>query len=119
MSVGEGGKGYNSLMKDIRTKIADGDYENKLPLFGARYSAIDRRCAQEAYRQEQNRLGATFKQDALEATGFLQLNSDRTDILFKHSKADAVWDKAWDSHHAYGLLEVLNELEELAELILS
>lgn len=58
-----------------------------------------------AYAAEQRRLDAQFTMDAVAEVG-----------LKDHPKAAQIFEKAWSSHHAYGYLEVFQELEELAEL---
>jgi hypothetical protein len=47
------------------------------------------------YIDEQTRLDAKFKQETLIEVGLLGLNPDGS-ILFKHSKADAAFDLAWE-----------------------
>lgn len=59
-----------------------------------------------AYRNEQRRLNALFKQDALAAVG-----------LADYSKHDAVFTYAWDQNSGFDLQTVFGALCELAELI--
>lgn len=59
------------------------------------------------YRTEGHRLTLVFKAQALEEVG-----------LKGHSRAEAAWSMAWDRGHATGLASVMDELEELAELLL-
>ena len=59
-----------------------------------------------AYREEQNRLMALFRQDALAAVG-----------LAEYSKRNAVFNYAWKKNRGYDLQTVFGALCELAGLI--
>ncbi|MFA6066921.1 MAG: hypothetical protein WC707_07095 [Candidatus Babeliaceae bacterium] len=59
------------------------------------------------YNEEDNRLLALFKVDALEVCG-----------LTNHPKADKAYRLAWYNGTSDGLMQVYYELEELAELLL-
>jgi hypothetical protein len=58
------------------------------------------------YRDEKNRLLQLFKFAALTYCG-----------IEKHLKADKAFEMAWSRGHSSGYYEVLQELEELAELL--
>lgn len=58
------------------------------------------------YRDEKNRLLQLFKFAALTDCG-----------IEKHLKADKAFEMAWSRGHSSGYYEVLQELEELAELL--
>lgn len=60
----------------------------------------------EAYRQDEQRLMALFKVEALAEAG-----------LTDHPRAEVVWDKAWNRGHSEGLESVMYELNELAEVL--
>lgn len=60
------------------------------------------------HRTEVRRLTLVFKAAALIEVGLDKL---------PQAKQDKAWEMAWDRGHASGLEEVLNELEELAELL--
>lgn len=62
----------------------------------------------EAYKKSEREGLELFKKDALEEAG-----------LTKHTKADKAYALAWEKGHSCGLLEVLYELEDLAELLIS
>lgn len=69
-----------------------------------------------AYRDDQRRLHDQFKSDALVELGLLEFASDGT-ILFKHPKAELLWEKAWDRGHDCGYSDVWNVIQDLKELI--
>jgi len=60
-----------------------------------------------AYREETMRLRALFKRDAIEDAG-----------LTGHPKAEKAFDMAWERCRSEGLFRVMEELEDLAELML-
>ena len=57
------------------------------------------------YRAEETRLFAMFKKDSLEGVG-----------LTNHTKADKIFNFAWDKGHSLGYHEIYYLLEELNEL---
>jgi hypothetical protein len=59
-------------------------------------------------RTEERRLVLVFKADSMAELGLAGIPA---------AKQDKAWEMAWDRGHASGLEEVLNELEELAELL--
>jgi hypothetical protein len=65
---------------------------------------------------DQGRLYEQFKADAFVELDLLELAEDGS-VVFKHTKADLLWEKAWDHGHDNGLSEVWNELLDLSELI--
>jgi hypothetical protein len=89
---------------NVRDKLAANGYENKLPY--PHGSVRSNRPAHEAFRAENRRLTDEFKMEALDFVG-----------LKDHPKADKIWNKAWSDRHSYGYHEVLDELEELADIV--
>jgi hypothetical protein len=91
---------------DVKAKLESGAYKNKLPFPSGYSSSGDNRAMYEKFRAEAHRLEEEFKADALDSVG-----------LKGHPLAQKVWDKAWSDARAYGHLQVLNELEALAEIL--
>ena len=102
----------------VYDKIQAGAYDSKLPYPVAADTGLGegfvvepnehvRRRLKEARHEDDRRLTAIFKREALTETG-----------LAGHPKAEAVYEKAWSEGHASGLCDVLSELKELAELVL-
>lgn len=58
-----------------------------------------------AWRAEDARMTAKFREDALKAVG-----------LWGHPKADKIYAFAWEHGHSSGLSEVANWLDDLADL---
>lgn len=98
-----------------RQNIQDGMYVNKLRLPtlrdqqkagpGGLTKIVQERAA---HRQEDKRLNRQFMLDALEELG-----------LRDHPKGEQAFKKAWDDVHAMGgFFDVLDALEELADLML-
>ena len=109
-------------MKDIRQKINDGGYLNKIPFPDKNDYKSPCNCgcpnctaivydkdgydkAIKIYRENKSKIYNQFKHDALDDVG-----------LLGHPKADIIYSKAWDRGHSSGLPEVLLHLEDLAEL---
>jgi len=69
-------------------------------------AAEDYKNAMSAYHADQNKMRALFKYAALYDCG-----------LEDHPKADKAYEIAWSRGHSSGYYEVLQELEELAELL--
>lgn len=59
------------------------------------------------YSMAKQQLHDQFKEDAIEYCG-----------LFGHEKAEKAWEKAWEDGHDAGLASVVDELQELADIIL-
>lgn len=97
----------------VRDKLQAGFYDTQLEWPGriphngtpSQRQAVIR--ARNAHRDEEYRLREVFKTDSLTEVG-----------LINHKNADKIWDKAWSEGHAEGLQRVLEELEELADLVL-
>ena len=106
------GKKY-APRESVRDKIERGLYTNTLewpgrvPHRGTPEERLSVTKARHAYHEELNRLMERFKADALEEVK-----------LTGHKNADKIWDKAWSDSHADGLMSVLQQLEELADLVL-
>ena len=64
------------------------------------------RKAQREYREKENALVALFKKDLLEELGVLN-----------HSKADTLWNLAWEHGHSCGLGDVALYADEFSELM--
>lgn len=86
-------------MKDVLELIEQRHYHTKLP-WGKE------RGVRGAYRADQRRLVEELKADAIEYCG-----------LKGHPKAEKAWDFAWEERHHSGFREVVEFLEELADLI--
>ena len=70
---------------------------------------IERRIkSAKGLQAEKNRLYEMFKSDALKHCG-----------ISDHPKADKAWEKAWEEYRSDGKRAVVEELEELAELMVS
>jgi len=118
-------------MTDVRTKIKNGDYENKLPyprkpskpnggtVLNAKDAAafleafkaydaalVDYHADRDAYNRESGEIYDTFKADVLAELG-----------LTDHPKADKLFGMAWDHGHSSGYSDVLSWAEEFAELV--
>jgi len=65
------------------------------------------REAIKAYQVDENEKMNRFREDALEYCGLLE-----------HPKASDIYSYAWNEGHSSGLHEVVNKLEELADLFL-
>lgn len=91
------------MANSVRDNINEGIYYTQIPLTSGTMDEI--RAQREARRRDGNRLQDIFKYDALAEVG-----------LADHPNADKIYNYAWDKGHASGLLEVLQELEELSEL---
>lgn len=100
------------MSKSVSDKINDGDYKNKLPFASFKKD----KAAANAYHEEERRLTEQFKTDALIELDRLRLDYNG-DVVFKHSKADTLWAKAWEHGHAYGLSEVWIYLQDFDELL--
>lgn len=98
--------------KSVEDKLRDGDYKTKLPYVVNR---VDPK-GHKAYRADQSRLQDQFRTDALVELKLLELSTNE-EVLFKHPKAELLWDKAWDRGHHGGLAEVWNEIQDLKDLI--
>lgn len=92
----------------VRDKIRAGHYNTKVPYPSDEKDKELKREKRAIYRRDQARLLQQFKQDAIQEAG-----------LAGHPKADRAYDKAWDDRHSSGIIEVMDELESLAELLLS
>lgn len=99
----------------IKERIESGEFNNKLPYpkRDSRTCGVDSpaqralyESAVEAYRREERRLVALFREELA-----------REHALLFHSKEELVWQKAWDHGHANGLSEVAYWYEEFAELV--
>lgn len=90
---------------DVRERIKTGAYTNPMPY--PHGSIRSNRPGHLAFRAESEKRLQEFKQDALKATNLTMLSPERQ---------EKVWEKAWSSHHAYGYLDVFEELVELADL---
>ncbi len=85
----------------IRDKINNKYYETSVP-YVPRKEDVKKYIA---YYDDQNRLDAEFREDALKEVG-----------LSKHPKKDKIFARAWQSGHANGYSEVYSHLSDLAEL---
>ncbi len=99
---------------EIATKIKEGGYKNK-----ERYPEAGLKKSNEwmyktmmiDYRRGNAKVDAEFKQDC--RSYFEQtIGKKLSDTTW-----DAIYNKAYDSEHSLGNLEILQELEELADLI--
>lgn len=63
--------------------------------------------ARSEYQADQRRLLGQFQEDCFQEVG----------ISVMHSKADALWSLAWDHGHSAGYSEVLDRMDEFAELL--
>lgn len=89
------------MATDVYSKIQAGYYKNNLP-----YSTCKaNKEMYNAYREEEARVDALFKYEALQEMG-----------LLKHPKKDKIYAKAWADGHSSGYSEVLGCLRDLAEL---
>lgn len=90
---------------DITKKIANKDYESKLPYPEGHHTKEERTAMRIAVREDNNRLRDDFKKDAFETHG-----------LTGHPKAEKIWDYAID--HGDGYREINDIIEDLAEIAL-
>jgi len=74
------------------------------------------RSARDAYYAESKRLNDMFKQDALVELGLLKLGAYNCE-LYKHPKADMLYDKAWELGHSSGLSDVWDYMFDLVDLV--
>jgi hypothetical protein len=92
----------------LNERIRDRDFESKLPYptyhdkGKPNYDAM-----RKAYQEDVSRLSNEFYAAAMAEVG-----------LTSHPKAAKAWAMAWDRGHSAGYGEVLNELREVAELLL-
>lgn len=87
----------------VSEKIKAGVYRNNVSAGG---DLKGERSNRAAFHQEERRLKELFKKDLLEELG-----------LTGHSKAQLLWEMAWDHGHADGLLDVVYWAEEFAKLL--
>lgn len=87
------------------TSIQALEYAEELVVYEQEIEKYKKEMAK--YRQKQNECHAQFRKDALEYAG----------IDAMHPKADRAFSMAWDRGHSSGLHEVVQNLEELAELL--
>ena len=98
--------------KSVSEKIAADEYRTKL-------SWVSRKSdpnGQRAYIEDATRLVDKFKTDALVELGRLQIDN-KGKVLFKHSKADLLYEKARDLGHGSGLSEVWGHMQDLDDLL--
>ena len=98
--------------KSVSEKIAADEYRTKIVWSSGRENTK----ARMAYHEDASRLVDKFKADALVELGRLRLN-DKGEVLFKHSKADLLYELAKDLGHGSGLLEVWNYMQDLDALL--
>lgn len=100
------------MSKTVEQKIWGGDYDSQVyfPTFNDVNSGVvtqeEARVQRNKHREDAERLVEAFKADLL-------AEHELTD----HPKADLVFNKAWSSGHANGLIEVLYDFEDLVELV--
>ncbi len=87
----------NANVATVREKIAAGAYENKTPY---------QRETAAVYRVEDSRLRYLFRIDL-----------ERENGMTGHSKADRLFDLAWEHGHSSGYSEVVNYYEDFVELV--
>lgn len=90
---------------DVRTKINNGDYNNRMPYPNGTSQAD--KIARLDFRQNEGVIKAQFKLDVLRELG-----------IEKHRNAEKLFEIAWERGHSSGWHDVLSEAEELSELLL-
>lgn len=116
---------YDRTVHAVMDRVADGEYENRVPYPARDISEIDpetttlaeavrikaRRkqeflASRTAYRQGEYAQRARLKAD-------LEVEHD----IVGHPKADKLWNLAWEMGHSLGYSGVLNYYNELLELV--
>jgi hypothetical protein len=98
--------------KSVSEKIAADEYRTKIVWSSGRENTK----ARMAYHEDTSRLVDKFKTDALVELGRLQIDN-KGKVLFKHSKADLLYEKARDLGHGSGLSEVWGHMQDLDDLL--
>lgn len=92
----------------LRERIDVGEFHAKLPWLGGKNNAAVQ--ARKEFRDEQRRLEGMFHDEALVEVGL-------TEELYSNDVREMAFAMAWESGHAAGYLQVLQTLEELADLV--
>ncbi len=120
-------KSSPSVPKTVSEKIQKGFYKNVLPWYAGKNQGDSRK----AYQDEDARLLAVFKQDALEELGLVVkltyydpckypmafCTGDVPNVTYKHPKADALFEKALDRTEERSIPNIWNEMCDLVELV--
>ena len=97
----------------VYAKLERGDYKNKKEY--VRFS--ENPDVYDVYRKEENRILNQFKNDCFVELKLLEFSADKSTVLFKHSKAELLYSKAWEHGHSAGLSEVWTVMQDLVDLI--
>ena len=118
-------------LSDVANKYRDGDYTNKMPspyemkvysknhVFDENKSVKwnneqielknkERELAFEKYRKESSRLTSLLEADIINAIVY--------EYKFNNKQANLIYQYAYQEHHSYGYLEIINSLYELCEV---
>jgi hypothetical protein len=87
------------MKKDLRTRIAEGEFTSKLD-----YGKTSE--SRKAWREDTQHLTGVFKQAVLEELG-----------IENHPKAPILWKLAWEAGHNSSFYDVLSHAEDFSELL--
>lgn len=87
---------------DVAERITNGAYEHKLPY----RSPKEDRAAYDAYNRETDAINKLFRSDLEKQYG-----------MKRNSKAQTLWNMAWDAGHASGYYEVFAHYQNFVDLV--
>lgn len=97
----------NVNVKDVYTKIDEGAYNVEFVKGLSKFNKEERAKELKAYNEKNSKKVQEFEVDAIDAVG-----------LKDHPRAGKAFGLAWRNGHAYGYGEVMNHLEEIADVLI-